>query len=129
MKGAITISDTSRERKGNDFTDLSKRGAVVVIVATFLVILMVELCGELWLRQLSENLFSVRIYSKSNRTFRTAKFDHIASQPSLVPELTILLLLQKNINKLDRKHARYELGWNTCFILKTVFVMVWIAIC
>ena len=49
------------ERKGHDYTDLSKRGAVVVAVATFLVIVMVELCEELWLRPLSEDLFSARV--------------------------------------------------------------------
>ena len=44
MKGKITRSCASKERKGHDYTDLSKRRAVVVIVVTFLVIVMVELC-------------------------------------------------------------------------------------
>ena len=34
-----------------------------MIVVTFLVIVMVEFCGELWLRQLSEDLFLARVYS------------------------------------------------------------------
>ena len=47
MKGPITRSYASRERKGHNYTNLSKRGAVVVVVVAFLVIVMVELCGEL----------------------------------------------------------------------------------
>ena len=62
MKGTITRSHASKERKGRDYTDLSKRRAVVVAVVTFLVIVMVELCGELWLRPLSEDLFSARVH-------------------------------------------------------------------
>ena len=61
MKGPITRFRACRERNGDDYTDLSKRGAVVVVVVTFLVIVMVELCGELWLRPLSEDLFSARV--------------------------------------------------------------------
>ena len=45
MKGQITRSRASRERKEHDYINLSKRGAVVVVVVTFLVIVMVELCG------------------------------------------------------------------------------------
>ena len=61
MNGPITRSRASSERKGNDCTDLSKRVVVVVVVVTFLVIVIVELCGELWLRPLSEDLFSARV--------------------------------------------------------------------
>ena len=61
MKGPITRPRASKEREGPDYTDLSKRRAVVVVVVTFLVIVMVELCGELWLRPLSEDLFSARV--------------------------------------------------------------------
>ena len=56
MKGPITRPRVSKEREGHDYTDLSKRRAVVVVVVTFLVIVMVELCGELW-----EDLFSARV--------------------------------------------------------------------
>ena len=45
MKGQITWSRASRERKEHDYINLSKPGAVVVVVVTFLVIVMVELCG------------------------------------------------------------------------------------
>ena len=61
MKGPITRSRASRERKGHDCTDLSKRGVVVAVVDTFLVIVIVELCGELWLRPMSKDLFSARV--------------------------------------------------------------------
>ena len=64
MEGPITRSRVSRERKEHDYTDLSKRGVVVVVVVTFLVIVMVELCGELWLRPLSEDLFSARVNTR-----------------------------------------------------------------
>ena len=45
MKGQITGSRASREREERDYINVSKRGAVVVVVVTFLVIVMVELCG------------------------------------------------------------------------------------
>ena len=61
MKGTITRSRASKESKGYNYTDLSKRRAVVLVVVTFLVIVMVELCGELWLRPLSEDLFSAPV--------------------------------------------------------------------
>ena len=61
MKGPVTRSRASREREGHDYTNLSKRGALVVVVVTFLVIVTVELCGELWLHPLSEDLFSARV--------------------------------------------------------------------
>ena len=47
MKGQITRSRPSRERKEHDYINLSKRGAVVVVVVTFLVIGMGELRGIL----------------------------------------------------------------------------------
>ena len=45
MKGQITRSRPSRERKEHDYINLSKRRAVVVVVVTFLVIGMGELRG------------------------------------------------------------------------------------
>ena len=41
----VTRSRPSRERKEHDYINLSKRGAVVVVVVTFLVIGMGELRG------------------------------------------------------------------------------------
>ena len=60
MKGPITRSRAPRKRKGHDYTNVSKRRAVVVVVVTFLVIVMVEL----WLRPLSEDLFSARVLGR-----------------------------------------------------------------
>ena len=45
MKGQITRSRPSRERKEHDYINLSKQRAVVVVVVTFLVIGMGELPG------------------------------------------------------------------------------------
>ena len=45
MKGQITRSRPPRERKKHDYINLSKRGAVVVVVVTLLVIGMGELRG------------------------------------------------------------------------------------
>ena len=45
MKSQITRSRASIERKEYHYINLSKLEAVVVVVVTFLVIVMVELCG------------------------------------------------------------------------------------
>ena len=62
MKGPITRSRASRERKGHQclINYFCSRGCYCSY-DTFLAIVMVEFCEELWFRPLSKDLFSTRV--------------------------------------------------------------------
>ena len=58
---------------------------MVVIVVTFLVIVMVEFCGELWLHMLCEGLFSVRV--RYGRGREIDGYDMVGCSPSFAQPL------------------------------------------
>ena len=72
---------------------------------------------------------SVLHLSKTNRTFG-ATFHHLVPQPSpLTPESTIHLPQQKNLNKADGFHTRYDINYDYIFILfSNVYLVVVLAV-
>lgn len=63
---------------------------MVVIVVTFLVIVMVEFCGELWLHMLCEGLFSVRVRygrGRENRLKQSHGYVMAGCSPSFAKSL------------------------------------------